>query len=217
MFKQAVPVLACRLVTRLDISNCSRLRDDHLAPLRRALPYLSAFSLENCALVTPAALSCLDPSLPLRSLSFIGNNGQHRPQALTKVSHLSMFSQMTSLRLSDQGIGDGAMGTVADLPQLRYLDISGCMVTQAGADRLTTLSALRSLNMSWTRANHPPALYELRSLCMSHCTLGGGWDLTFALYESQVCPCRTYPRPSSAHQALRPREYLRVSRLLVKR
>lgn len=78
------------------------------------------------------------------------------------------------------------MDSIAQLTLLQTLDVAGCTATQAGIDHLTTLTALQTLDMSWTLAQHPPALQQLRSLCIGHCTLGGSWEITFALHESQV-------------------------------
>ena len=183
------PLASCGLLTSLRISHCPRLRDEHLVALCDAPSHLRSLSLEFCARLTPAVLSHLGPTLTLMSLSFIGGRSgpSQQPNPLSNpIAHLSTFAHLTCLRLSDQAIGDPAMFTISELTSLIRLSVAGCTITQAGADRLTTLVSLESLDMSWTLAQHPPALERLRRLDMDHCKIGGCWELTFAMYESQV-------------------------------
>eukprot|EP00892_Ulva_mutabilis_P011337 jgi/Ulvmu1/8576/UM045_0018.1 len=178
-----------RLLRSLSISQCPRIRDDHIVPLGNAPPHLTSLSLDCCARLTPAALSHLAPALPLRSITFIGSRGGPSQKPMPQfdpISHLSVFTHLTQLRLSDKAVGDPAMATISELTSLLVLSVAGCTVTQAGADRLTSLASLQTLDMSWTLAQHPPALHRLQSLHMDHCTIGGGWELAYAMHESQA-------------------------------
>lgn len=73
---------------------------------------------------------------------------------------------------------------------LRLLNVSGSGFKESSTMCLTALTALTSLDLSFTEATFPPPLVSLKQLAMNGCNLGSDWDLNFAEFLSTCDLCQ---------------------------
>lgn len=166
----------CRSLETLRLRRCGTLRDCVFpASLRR-------LCLHECQDAAAAVLPCLPRLRQLQSLSICGTDAGRDWQLPDSITELTA---LTELRLARQPVRDEHVErTICRCTALQVLDLSGTGVAEDTAHHLTTLTALTSLDLSWTSARYPPPLPRLRSLCMDACTLGGDWGVLYTLLWS---------------------------------
>lgn len=170
----------CRGIRKIRLSNCPRLKDEHLKALKLCPSTLKHLMLENCTRVTLSVVSFLPQDISLHSLTF--KNCASSAGSLPE--HVSALTQLTQLDLSGHELSDSDIPTLIPLTLLKSLDISGSKLSQEGVDQLSVLSALTFLDISWTLAQHPPPLSALHTLRMDSCDFGGSWDFAYAVHAS---------------------------------
>lgn len=171
------------------LSNCPRLKDEHLAALKHAPSTLQHLVLDSCVRLTLSVLHLLPQTVSLSSLTFkdCASSTCELPE------RMASLSQLTLLNLAGHELTDRDVPKLTPLTKLKSLDISGSKISQDGIDQLCVLTALTHLDISWTLAQHPPPLSSLQTLCMDSCNLGGSWDITYAVHASMyVGPCELF-------------------------
>ncbi len=123
---------------------------DRDVPAICGLKQLRQLTLENTDL-TNAGLLALDDLPALRTLN-IRRNSALTDKALAKLP--DRFPQLQSLLLLFNNFTDGALDSVAQLSDLRSLDLRGCVkISNAGIQKLLPLKNLEELKFGPSQAN----------------------------------------------------------------
>jgi hypothetical protein len=179
---QAQPA-SCRHLRRITITECSRLRDHHLAPLAHCPPCLTMLSFSKCAKLTPTFLQKL-PLLPELSVLHFMKCAPCSDKSEFPFD-AAIAPSLTELSLAEQpNSTKTAEGVIGRLAHLVNLDLSWSSISQEGVNAFTALTELTRLILPMSGANYPPPLARLKVLDMSHCLLEGAWQEFYAISAS---------------------------------
>jgi hypothetical protein len=134
-------IVACRELSQLTLTGCLRLRPDDLRVLAE-LPNLQGLDLDTRQL-TSDFMAVLAGVPQLRSLSWDGPKLDYDLALLVSLQQLSRLS----LAYADQGVDDADLHFVAQLKNLKQVDLTGTAVTADGVARLR--SALPECEIIW--------------------------------------------------------------------